>query len=306
MDLTIQVLVGNHQATINDCLESLIPLKSKIVIVDIGSNDDTLNICSQYPVDIRRYPFLRDLSLVRNMISEETNTSYQMYLHPWEKIVMHGTIQSESVYVRILQNGFVAKERRIWLTGSNRFVNPIFETLEHKNKFSFSDFVIKSEGGSYIDNSQILNQWIEEKPTSSKPYYYDSIISFASGRWERFASSADRFMFLHPKKDVSSMMIKYCYGMYHLLYSKNASKALEMVNQCLQVNPLMAEFWCLAGDVNYQLMNKFNLANELYENALVLGSRRPKHDIYPMEIDKYREYPNKMMINCGEILKSYF
>lgn len=64
---------------------------------------------------------------------------------------------------------------------------------------------------------------------------------------------------------------------------------------------MMAEYWCLLGDVYYQ-QSSYEKAKHFYENALVMGARRLRTDAWPMEISKYKAYPNKMMAACDRIL----
>ncbi len=72
---------------------------------------------------------------------------------------------------------------------------------------------------------------------------------------------------------------------------------------CLAKKPTMAEFWCLLGDVYYDAKD-YDKAKEFYENAVILGSRRLKDDGWPMEISKYKEYPQKMIEACKKIKTS--
>jgi hypothetical protein len=69
----------------------------------------------------------------------------------------------------------------------------------------------------------------------------------------------------------------------------------------LEKNPTMAEFWCLLGDINFEL-KKYKKAFYFYENAIMLGKLRVNDDDLPIDIIKYKEYPEKMKINCKDLL----
>jgi hypothetical protein len=65
----------------------------------------------------------------------------------------------------------------------------------------------------------------------------------------------------------------------------------------------MAEFWCLLGDI-YRKLHKYEKAWIFYDNAIVLGGKRLKTDVWPMEIKKYKDYPVKMKESCQETMKN--
>ena len=55
---TVIILTFNEERNIKDCLESIKGLPAEIHIVDSGSTDRTLEICSGYPLNIHHHPFI--------------------------------------------------------------------------------------------------------------------------------------------------------------------------------------------------------------------------------------------------------
>jgi hypothetical protein len=55
------------------------------------------------------------------------------------------------------------------------------------------------------------------------------------------------------------------------------------------------------GDINFEL-KKYKKAFYFYENAIMLGKLRVNDDDLPIDIIKYKEYPEKMKINCKDLL----
>lgn len=91
-------------------------------------------------------------------------------------------------------------------------------------------------------------------------------------------------------------MIRY----YRALVNHHAGKghdATKDIIGCIVANPLMAEFWCLLGDIYCR--DRPDKAAEFYENGMILGEKRPKFDLWPMEISKYKKYPQEMMSKIG-------
>lgn len=106
---------------------------------------------------------------------------------------------------------------------------------------------------------------------------------------------------------MSAIMTNYYCSMVQCYIKKNYQEATRFLIPCLAVRPAMAEFWCLLGDI-YYADNQNQKAKCFYENASILGTRRLKNDGWPMEISKYKTYPEKMIEACDkmqELLKTY-
>ena len=63
----------------------------------------------------------------------------------------------------------------------------------------------------------------------------------------------------------------------------------------------MSEFWCLLVDINFE-MKKYQKAYYFYDNAIILGSQRLNNDELPIDVKKYKEYPDKMKIICKDLV----
>lgn len=98
-------------------------------------------------------------------------------------------------------------------------------------------------------------------------------------------------------------MTRYYFSLIKCYIEKNYQEAIRSLIPCLGEKPMMAEYWCLLGDI-YFAIHQYDKAICFYENAIILGSKRLKNDDYPMEISKYKEYPQKMIENCNKIKQS--
>jgi tetratricopeptide (TPR) repeat protein len=99
------------------------------------------------------------------------------------------------------------------------------------------------------------------------------------------------------------VMTNYYCSMVYCYIKKNYQESIRFLMPCLAVKPTMAEFWCLLADIFYAT-KQYKKASSFYENALILGSKRLNSDDYPMEISKYKEYPQKMIESCEKIKSS--
>jgi tetratricopeptide (TPR) repeat protein len=89
----------------------------------------------------------------------------------------------------------------------------------------------------------------------------------------------------------------YCYIKY------DYKSALESILPCIAKKPTMAEFWCLLADIYYATKD-YEKAKSFYENAIILGGKRLRSDEWPLEVSKYKDYPQKMIDSCEKIKQS--
>jgi len=75
-NFSICMIAKNEENKIGRCLESLLPLKQEIVVVDTGSTDRTKEIAAQYTDCIYDFEWIRDFSAARNF-------SIQKASHDW-------------------------------------------------------------------------------------------------------------------------------------------------------------------------------------------------------------------------------
>jgi hypothetical protein len=85
------------------------------------------------------------------------------------------------------------------------------------------------------------------------------------------------------------------------IVDNETNEAIQNIIICIAENPLMAEFWCLLGDI-FTKISKFESAITFYENAIILGCRRHQLDFWPMHISKYGDYPKEMIEKCKKAL----
>ncbi len=300
MNLTIQIITKNNEKTIKKCIES-IP-NCNIMIFDIGSTDNTCSICNQFNIKPHKIQFEEDYSKLREKITEKSNTTWQMMIQPWETLIQGSQLLNDiknECYISILQGNILSKEIRIWGKNTN-IINPVFEYIKSDTELELP-IILSSKGDTNnLDKLNLLNKWKTEKPLLADPYYYEACVFLAMGKYNEFLLSSEKFMFMERLSYKSTILNKYYYSMIQMLFKKNAKIAMQNITQCLANNPLMAEFWCLAGDIYYQLLNDFRKAKSLYENAIIMGNQRRKDSKWPMDINKYKKYPEKMIKNILE------
>ena len=297
--LNVHILTKNNSKTIAQTLESVLPLKPNVIVGDMGSTDRTVDICDNYGAQIVMLDD-RDKAEARNRIIEDHGGDLNLMLEPWE-ILAQGHSNIAEGFVKILNNQTLSKEARVWKQG--RFINPVYEILENpcSNETDVLLYVVGSR--DHEEDLKRVDLWIEKEPRLSSPYYYKACSLMSLGRYDEFIKCAEHFLFL-DSKSMSAVMCRYYLAMIYLIHKRQYKPVLQNLNLCLCARPLMAEFWCLMGDVYYHLLKRFADAIEFYENAMLLGKRRLANDKWPMDISKYNQYPKKMIESCEKIIST--
>jgi tetratricopeptide (TPR) repeat protein len=273
-----------------------------IIIVDVGSTDNTIKICKDYGCSVKEAIFEGDYSKVRN---SNIADGWNFYIQPWE-ILTSGHISLKNINsvnqtyrVRVLQSNMLTKEIRLWK--NKKFENPIYETISGKAEIMDDVFIYSKTPKEDPDRLKIIEKW--KKAQLSEPVYYEAMTYLAMGKYKEFKTTAQKYLFNPLEKDEHVAMLKYYLALVSLYVFKDASTAYTEIVPCIIAAPLMAEFWCLLGDILYR-SNKYQEARTIYENALILGKHRLNDDYFPVDIGKYKDYPEKMMVNCEQMVKN--
>lgn len=306
--LTIHLLTHNNEKTLATCLDSLQPLKSTILVGDFGSTDNTLSICKQCNIKIIQLPRENNYAKSRNDLISITSTNWQLWLEPWERLeVGHDQIlwalqQKEDAYnVYNVQGNLIQKQTRLWRTNTRHFVRPVYESLEPETNGPLLNCVIAGTPASqFAENMAILTTWRKQQPHVAEVDYYLACTYVCAGRYDEFLQAAERFLFRNSSVSVANIMTNYYYALVQLLVRKNTVECIKHVTHCLVQEPTLAEFWCLLGDAFFK-MQQYHRAAAFYDNAIIFGSRRLQNDAYPIEINKYKEHPERMLNVCREI-----
>ena len=148
-------------------------------------------------------------------------------------------------------------------------------------------------------NLKLTQKWRNKEPASNEPYYYEACVLLSQMKYEEFLKLANIYLFREKKEVMPIIMTRYYSSMVYCHIKKDPNLAIRNLIPCLITKPLMAEFWCLLGDIYYKLLKKYSKATVFYDNALKLGKHRLQDDMWPMEIKKYRDYPNLMKRQCA-------
>ncbi len=213
----------------------------------------------------------------------------------------------DNIYgVQILQNEVLIKEPRIWNKKNHKiiFKNPVFER-PNANITKVLDILLYQTTEKSLDKE--LEVWRRSHPLSIDACYYKAFSCLAKRNFKEFKSLITNYLFGTTKNEISTVMARYYLALVQGIVYNDIQEAIHNLILCLEQNILMAEFWCLLGDI-FTKNGEFEKAILFYENATLLGNHRSKFDIWPMEISKYEAYPKEMIQKCRAALpqlKSY-
>lgn len=300
--ITTQILVKNNEKTIKKTLESIMSLDSLIIIGDLGCTDSTIEICKKFKTEIKEIKWENDYSKARNqLISEGVN----FYIEPWEILIKgheHLTSHSNSIHVSVFQNDIISKEIRLFK--DNKFENPVYESINDEKAEYDANIVIYAGKAPDCNEEkiQICRKWLNSKLAKQEPYYYMACSYLFNKQYDDFISFANQYLIMNKNNNISSLVLNYNMAQVKF-YQNKLQEAVKHVLYCISFQPTFAEFWCLLGDMFYK-QKKYEKAKSMYKNAIIIGSRRANEDLYPIEIKKYEEYPNKMIKNIENIFKN--
>lgn len=299
--LTTHLLIRNNQSTIRETLHSL-PSEAHILVGDIGCHDATADICKSFGATVIPVSLNDDLSRARNYLLSRSQTDWNLWLEPWESLLhgseiltgcLHGP--AEAYRLNLIRGDVVTKPIRLWHKQAGlQFKNPVFETLDGAS----NQLPIYLSGGEEdIDfQEQLLEKWSIKAPLLGEVTYYRACLHLTKKNWRAFLNTADHYLHREKGQTMSALMTRYYCSMVSCYIEKDGQKAANYLLPCLAEKPLMAEFWCLLADI-YFSGKIYDKAQCFYENAIILGSRRPA-DEWPVELSRYKEYPEKMIAAC--------
>jgi len=305
-DLTIQILTKNNEKTIKATLESILPLNARVFIIDCGSTDGTFKISQYYGCEVIKYTE-KDYSKARNTLVKESSTNWHFVINPNETLSYGAKEIKEIVdknkigiyFLKIFNQDILTKEIRLWHKDAKlEFVNPVYECLV-SSEMKDSNAILYSKPMNIHDEMlQLVRNWKKDSPVSSSPHYYEACLLLSQGKYDEFIKAADLYLFKDKEKIMPITMMRYYCAWVYCHVKKNPDFASRNILPCIVANPLMAEFWCLLGDIYYLFVKDYNKAIGFYDNAIFLGGKRLNDDPWPMEIKKYKDYPQDMKKSC--------
>ena len=291
----------------NNTLESILELQSEQILLGTTSPIKS----PHKKVAIIELKDNINYSQALNELQDLAQTEWIMYLKSSETILQFNEyvntllVNPKEIYgFKIMQDDVILKEPRLWNKKANKvvFKNPIFEK-PNIEPTKIADVMLYQNKAYDPTIALKLEAWSRAMPLSVDAAYYKAFSFLADKKFTDFKRIIANYLFNINNTDIPSVMARYYLALVQGIIDNNSNEAIKNIIMCLAENPLMAEFWCLLGDI-FVKAEKFQDAVEFYENAIILGGRRLNSDFWPMQISKYEAYPNEMIEKCKKAISS--
>ncbi len=111
IQLSACLIVKNEAAFLPRCLESIRSFVDEIVVVDTGSNDDTVKIARSYGAQIHHFPWVNDFAAARNESLSHARGKWVLYIDADESIDTLNAVKIRQVIAREDIMGFTVRQR---------------------------------------------------------------------------------------------------------------------------------------------------------------------------------------------------
>ena len=298
--------LGSPEGTIKTLL-SATPWASTQIVGDLANSDRLKVFCSDNGIEYIKLGLRNDFSECHNQILKLSKTPWHIHLYPGETLVnpdkINDLVDGPATAYRFpcVQGGWLNKEIRLYHKNVDcKFSRPVFEVIKAESMFA-EVYIVGGESPPPV--GQIIEKWIEKNPLSLTPRYYKTLSLLMEGKQDEFVAATRQHLFADNKATTDNIMLRYYLACALAENHKTRKECAQQIVECLSANTLMAEFWCLLGDICFS-ESSCDRAIAFYRNAMTLGSQRRKDDEWPMHIAKYKKHPENMISKCRETLKN--
>lgn len=233
----------------------------------------------------------------RIALAAASSHDYCVMIEPWESIssgagqLAAAAASGATVRTMVVQGDMVTKPVRGW---DRRRASPrqaVLECVQPDSDARLIDCTFDSSAAPPTARLiPLAKAWAKEEPLSAVPDYCLACLHLGAGDLDAFWAGSDAFLFKAKKPSMAVVMTRYYRAMVAGLSRRRPREAIENLLVCLTARPTMAEFWCLLGDV-FATAGDPGRAREFYRNAMDMGRARDFADPWPVQMSKYRDYP---------------
>lgn len=309
-EISAFVIVKDAISTIKECLDSLAPIATEIVVVDTGSMDGTKELLDNYepPTEFANsisyklyfHPWVDDFSLVRNFAISKCTCPWIFFLDSDEILSVEGC----DIIEQLRSDNFCGKEA-FWIENSSEFYYaPRLELFKNDEKYRFKGAVHEYLDIETIPEDKIgnLSFYIEHrkqekdiwesakkyfnifetslkegKLNSIRDFYFYGANALMAKEYEKAKPAFEIVINLHkikPTRLVSDVINSY--DNLAMFYQNNNDiiKAIEIWIESTKVFPRFDIYYFIAEAFRY--MNRIPEARSYLINAEALATEQTK------------------------------
>jgi glycosyltransferase involved in cell wall biosynthesis len=213
--VSVVIITHNCENLINDCLAS-VQWADEIIIVDLGSSDNTLKLCARYASKIEQHPWVPFADPVRDYGAKLASGNWILHIDPdervspklahWLRILAESSDERYCNAVRIPRQN-IAFSRAVWHGG----LWPDWQVrFGRKGKLSFSGAIHET---GQVDRDKIVA--LDPRPELALIHLSVQDISQLTERLARYANSHAQLLFQNGRRfSVGSLIANPIYQFY--------------------------------------------------------------------------------------------
>lgn len=254
------MIIKNEEEYLPNCLESIKNLVDEIIIVDTGSNDNSINIAKKYTKKVFEITFKNDFSEARNFALEQAEGDWILVIDADEQFTPDEFEKLRTLLTNVSNENLVGFKlfRYNYFKNGGWYTGDVLRVFKNSSKIRYSGKVnesvepsIKSLNG-YIEKTKIIfHHFGHSKSFQSRTVKNNHYINIFK---ERIKETPDNAVL---------------YGFVALLERAqgNFDVAIEYGKKALEINPNLSIVNVFVGHV-YKSMGDFETALKLYEQAV--------------------------------------
>jgi len=302
MEITLCLIVKNEEQKLSACLESFRGVFQKLIIVDTGSTDGTIEIAQQFGAEVFHFEWKNNFSDARNFALSKVKTAWTMMADADDTLESKVQLLNElknipdgsiGVFLPYLYSnvrngrGTMAFLPRIWKTNLRlTYVLPVHEylnipreilqsfvrinvpVLHHKTDAEFSK--------SFVRNVQILEDAYAHGDHHPRILFYLGHDNFYAGHLQESLKWFQKFLRLKTKHPHEAYKV---WMLIAKIHTKNGdlAVAIKAYQKAIKMCPDFPEPHIFLGDLALT-KGKFEKAVEYYNDAL--RCKPPKTHIF--------------------------
>lgn len=298
MRISLAMIVKNEENNIRECLNSVKEIVDEIVVVDTGSNDNTIKIAEEFNAKVYEFQWCDDFAAARNYSLEKATGDWILVLDA-DECVSIGDRRTLEEFIKLNGNAIGSIEQH------NKF--------EENNDISFSSEYISRFFPKGIKFEGLVHEQLVSRLRSIKMHFRVE----HTGYYKVNKSERNLNLLLNMlKDDPNDSYVLYQIGRT-LYVDKKYKKCQEYFEKCYEM--INVEYPYRRGLVIYYLYSIVN-SNLNYEKGLeIINNEKDKYfndadfnfvcgifymNLILYNIDKYSGYLNhieKCYLNCLDI-----
>lgn len=317
MTLSLCMIVRNEEDVLERCLNSFEDVFDEIIIVDTGSEDNTINIATKYTTHVYNFEWVDDFSLARNYSFSKATCDYIMWLDADDVITKENLNKLKILKQNLNNNVDVVMLKYAIAFDENN--NPTFSfyrerILKRKKNFKWEDpvhEVITPSGKIEYSDIEIQHRKIKTNPTNRNLRIYENLIKnkvnlkprqlFYYARELYYNNKINKSIsyfkqFLKTKTGYKENYIEACLNLSKCYQIKNdLPKSKQILFYSFMFDTPRSEILCELGNI-YCSESKYNTAIYYYQLAL-LNHKNLKNGGFVLD-DCYKFIPYVQLSVC--------